>query len=380
MQYVTRRTAIVSGIVAIGGLALGARAATAQEGSKVSPAIDASNNPNLEKIAPYKARFGRTKPLIAVVGLNEGTVISDFCIPFGVMARADVADVVSVSVRPGPVKMHPLTFELQSTIDDFDKRYPQGADYLFVPAVSDFNDTTLLQWVKAQSEKGGTIISICYGALPVANTGLFDGHRATSHYSNEEMRAKLFPKVKWEKNIRYVADGRLVSSAGVTASMPTSIALVEAIAGPEKAAQVARDVGIDRWDSRHNSDVFKSDPDNADMPNGDTKPQFTIGIPVKAGDDEIALSLTAEAYSTTGITTAVTVAESTAPFQLAHGLVVLPDLVAGGPESVDRTLAPLDADQATRALDIALSDISKTYGRKAARHVALFMEYPGFEG
>ncbi len=43
-------------------------------------------------------------------------------------------------------------------------------------------------------------------------------------------------------------------------------------------------------------------------------------------------------------------------------------------------LAPLDAAQATRALDIALTDISKTYGRKAARHVALFMEYPGFAG
>ena len=380
MQDVTRRTAIVSGIVAIGGLALGARAATAQAALKAPASFDASDNPNLEKIAPYQARFGRTRPLVAVVGLNEGTVISDFCIPFGVMARADVADVVSVSVKPGPVKMHPLTFELQSTIDDFDKRYPQGADYLFVPAVSNFNDASLLQWVKAQSGKGGTIISICYGALPVANTGLFDGHRATSHYSTEEMRAELFPKVNWQKNIRYVAEGKFVSSAGVTASMPTSIALVEAIAGPEKAAQVARDVGIDNWDSRHNSDVFKSDPDNADMPNGNTKPQVTIGIPVKEGDDEIALSLTAEAYSTTGITMALAVAASKSPFRLAHGLVVIPDLVTGESRSVDRTLAPLDAHQATRALDIALTDISRTYGRKAARHVALFMEYPGFEG
>ena len=379
MQYVTRRTAIVSGIVAIGGLALGAAAATAQQALKASPAFDASNNPNPEKIAPYQARFGRTKPLVAVVGLNEGTVISDFCIPFGVMARSDVADVESVSVKPGPVKMQPLTFELQSTIDDFDERYPEGADYLFVPAVEDFNDASLVQWVKAQGEKGCTVIGICYGALVVANTGLFDGHRATSHYSNEEMRAKLFPKVNWQKNIRYVADGKAVSSAGVSASMPTSLALVEAIAGPAKAAQVARGVGIDSWDSKHNSDAFKSDPDNADMPNGNTKPQVTLGIPVKTGDDEIALALTAESYSTTGITMAFAVAASKAPLRLAHGLVVLPDLLAGGPKSVDRTLAPLDAHQATRALNIALADISKTYGRKSARHVALFMEYPGFE-
>lgn len=194
------------------------------------------------------------------------------------------------------------------------------------------------------------------------------------------MRVELFPKVNWQKNIRYVADGKFVSSAGVTASMPTSIALIEAIAGPEKAAEVAHDVGIDNWDSRHNSDVFKSDPDNADMPDANTKPEITIGIPVKAGDDEIALSLTAEAYSTTGITTALAVAESKARFTLAHGLVVIPDVVTGGSKSVDRMLAPLDAQHATRALDIALTDIHKTYGRKAARHVALFMEYPGFAG
>ncbi|MCI9868419.1 DJ-1/PfpI family protein [Rhizobium skierniewicense] len=380
MQYLTRRTAIVSGIVAIGGLALGTKVSAAQQAENGSPTFDASKNPTLEKIAPYKARFGRARPLVAVVALNEGTVISDFCIPFGVMARADVADVVSVSVKPGPVKMHPLTFELQSTIDDFDKRFPEGADYLFVPAVSNFKDASLSKWVKAQSEKGGTIISICYGALPVANAGLFDGRRATSHYSTEEMRVELFPKVNWQKNIRYVADGKFVSSAGVTASMPTSIALIEAIAGPEKAAEVAHDVGIDNWDSRHNSDVFKSDPDNADMPDANTKPEITIGIPVKAGDDEIALSLTAEAYSTTGITTALAVAESKARFTLAHGLVVIPDVVTGGSKSVDRMLAPLDAHHATRALDIALTDIHKTYGRKAARHVALFMEYPGFAG
>lgn len=369
----------MSAATALGGLALGAKTAIAQQALKTTSMFDASKNPNPEKIAPYQARFDRAKPLVAVVGLNEGTVISDFVIPFGVMARSDVADVVSVSVKPAPVKMPPLTIELQSTINDFDKGYPEGADYLFVPAVEDFNDASLIQWVKAQGDKGCTVISICYGALVVANAGLFDGHRATSHYSNEEMRAKLFPKVKWQKNIRYVADGRVVSSAGVSASMPTSIALVEAIAGPAKAAQVARDVGIDNWSSRHNSDAFQSDPGNADMPRGNTEPQVRLGIPVKPGDDEIALALTAEAYSRTGNTVAFTVAASKSPLRLGHGLIVLPDLVAGESKSVDRILAPLEARQATRALDIALADIAKTYGRKAARNVALFMEYPGLK-
>ncbi len=327
----------------------------------------------------HVTRFGRPKPLVAVVGLNEGTIISDFCIPFGVMARSGVADVVSVSVTPGPVKMQPLTFQLQTTVDEFDENHPEGAVYIFAPAVENDSDLGLLKWIRAQAGKGCTVISICYGAMAVANTGLFDGHPATSHYSNEAVRVRRFPNVKWQKNIRYDADGKVVSSAGVSASMPRSIALVEAIAGPAKAAQVARDVGIDGWSSKHDSDAFQSDPGNADMPARDAKPDVTLAIPVRAGDDEIALAFTAEAYSRTGNTMAYAVAASRAPVRLAHGLVVLPDLVEGGPSKVERTPAPLEAHQATRALDIALADITRAYGPKAARNVALFIEYPGLK-
>ena len=143
--------------------------------------------------------------------------------------------------------------------------------------------------------------------------------------------------------------------------------------------KVARDVGIDDWSSRHDSDTFQADPGNAAMPPLDVQPEVTLGIPVRAGDDEIALALTAESYSRTGNTMAFAVAATKAPLRLAHGLVVLPDLVADGPESVDRMLAPLEAHQATHALDIALADITNTYGPKAARNVALFMEYPGLQ-
>lgn len=376
MKTINRRTAIVSTAAALGSVALAAKA-IAQAPSARPAMVDAAKHPEVEKIAPYQPRFGRSRPLVAVVALNEGTIISDFAIPFGVMARSQVADVVSVSVRPGAVRMQPLTFELQSTIDHFDSQYPEGADYLFVPAVDNFNDTALVNWVRDQGRKGCTVISICYGALVVANTGLFDGHRATSHYSNEAMRATMFPNVIWQKNIRYVADGKVVSSAGVSASMPTSIALVEAIAGPEKAAQVARDVGIDDWSSRHDSDAFQADPGNATMPPLDVQPQVTLGIPVKAGDDEIALALTAETYSRTGITIAYAVTEAPGPIRLAHGLIVLPDITTGGSRWVDRMLSPLEAHEATRALDIALRDIAATYGHEAARNVALFMEYPG---
>jgi len=107
MKTINRRTAIVSTATALGSVALAAKA-IAQAPSARPAMVDAAKHPEVEKIAPYQPRFGRSRPLVAVVALNEGTIISDFAIPFGVMARSQVADVVSVSVRPGAVRMRDI--------------------------------------------------------------------------------------------------------------------------------------------------------------------------------------------------------------------------------------------------------------------------------
>ena len=204
------------------------------------PIADAASNTQVEKIAPYRARFGRSRPIVAIIGENGGTELTDFVIPFGVLSRAAVADVIAVATLPGVVKMFPaLQIHPQATIRQFDLRFPDGADYLIVPAIMNANEPALLAWVAAQGNKGGTVVSICNGAMVVVNSGLMKGHRATAHWASEEMRAAKYPDVHWEKNIRYVADGRIVSSAGISASIPISIALVEAIAGHDKAVALA---------------------------------------------------------------------------------------------------------------------------------------------
>ena len=326
--------------------------------------------------------------LVAVPEAAMSTLIGiyDVLNAFGLLAKTDPAipetppfAVDIVSTEPGEIALASgLPLRVGRAVAQVD-----ATDIVLVPSVvlgpngwEKGRYPEIVDFAARMHKQGALLCSACSGIFLLAETGLFDGHRATSHYSNEGFRAKRFPKVLWQKNIRYVADGKVASSAGVSASMPTSIALVEAIAGAAKAAEVARDVGIDDWSSRHDSDAFQSDPGNADMPARDARPDVTLGIPVKAGDDEIALAVTAEAYSRTGNTFGNAVGPSKAPVRLAHGLVVLPDMVAGTAK-VSRMLAPLEAHQATRALDIALADITKTYGPKAARNVALFMEYPG---
>lgn len=202
-------------------------------GTSLVPALAAAG---AAKIAPYQARFGRARAVVAVIGENSGTELTDFAIPYGVLAQSDAVDLLSVATQPGPLTMSPaLHIQPQATVQQFDLRYPDGADYVIVPAVRKPDDPALLAWIGAQGAKGATIVSICDGALVVANSGLLKGHRATAHWATEASRKERYPDTQWISNVRYVADGKRVSSAGISAAMPATLALVEAIAGQARA-------------------------------------------------------------------------------------------------------------------------------------------------
>lgn len=339
-----------------------------------------------EKIAPYKARFGRTRPLIAIVGENSATELTDFVIPYGILAQANVADLVTVSTKPGPMAMRPaLRLQTDTTIVGFDERYPAGADYVIVPAVVKRDDTALLNWIKAQAAKGSTIVSICDGALVVANTGLMNGHRATAHWATLDYRRNHYPNVTWVENSRYVADGRIVSSAGISAAIPTTLALVEAIAGADKATAVAREIGVHDWSTRHDSQVFAPRFGRnltalaaTNFINPALRRGQVVGVPIAAGVDEIALALTADAYSRTGLSKAYSVAGSGEPVLTRRGLRFLPDRISGQGTPADRVMTLRDLKPGEQ-LGAALAAITREYGRLTAFGVALDLEYPDFE-
>ena len=91
----------------------------------------------------------------------------------------------------------------------------------------------------------------------VGDAGLLDGKRATTHwYSLKELREK-HPTMHYVADRRLVVDQGVATTTGITASMPMSLTLIEAIAGRDKARAVGRDIGLADWDARHESDAFK---------------------------------------------------------------------------------------------------------------------------
>lgn len=331
-------------------------------------------------IPHYQPRFNRLRPLIAVLGENSGTELIDFVVPYGILSQSGVANVLSVAASPGLIQMRPvLKVNPQSTMEKFDIKFPEGADYVIVPAFTDkkIKDPAILSWIKSQSLKGSTIVSICDGALVVANAGVFKGHYATGHWSTQKLREKEFLDTKWIKNIRYVGDGKVISSAGVTAAVPVSLALVEAIAGTAKASALAKDLGILGWGSKHNSEQFKMGLNTylTYAKNTWFKSHQLIGIPVATGIDEIALALSADAFSRTQRSKVFIQAQSLASLQTKNGLTILPDHIQGSGVPMDLTLDPFEGTPSALALDKVLGEIENMYGHSTAKFVAAQIEY-----
>ena len=117
------------------------------------------------------------------------------------------------------------------------------------------------------------------------------------------------------------ADG-ISTSTGITASIPVTVALVEAIAGRTKAEQLARALGVANWDARHRSSAFQLtwEDQKAFLRNWlSFWRRETVGVPVSEGVDEIVLALTADAYSRTSLSRLPPLDPAARPF--AAGMV-----------------------------------------------------------
>ena len=101
-------------------------------------------------------------------------------------------------------------------------------------------DDELLAFVVWAAQRARRVVSICTGAMILAETGLLDGRRATTHWWWAPILAKRYPAVTVEPDSIYVNDGHIWTSAGVTSGMDLALALVEADFGHDVALQVAR--------------------------------------------------------------------------------------------------------------------------------------------
>ncbi len=117
-------------------------------------------------------------------------------------------------------------------------------DTLILQAADDrdecLRDTDFIAWIAQMSARVRRIVSVCTGAFILAEAGVLDGRKATTHWAAVEDFRNRYPNVRLAEEKIFIKDGHVYTSAGVTAGMDLAIALVEEDLGSEVARKVAQ--------------------------------------------------------------------------------------------------------------------------------------------
>ena len=187
----------------------------------------------------------------------DGMEVLDFAGPFEVFTTASRVrgrqrpgeappfSVHSVAPRPGPVRARAgLAMLPDHTLDD-----APAAELLLVPGgVVDacMDDARLLRWI-AQAHAGSEVTaSVCTGAFVLAQAGVLAAGPCTTHWEDVADLQAAFPALQVDGTQRWVDQGRVVSSAGISAGIDMSLHLVARLAGRALAEATARQMDY-RW-------------------------------------------------------------------------------------------------------------------------------------
>lgn len=217
------------------GAALGLVAAALPQAAK---AATASND---VPIAPLVPPHGGVNVAFLI---SDGTVMIDFAGPWEVFQDANVLGRSTPAFNLYTVAevVKPIAFSGGATVvpqHTLDNAPPP--DVVVVPAQAD-PTTAIKQWLVATAQRADLVMSICTGALVLAQAGLLAGKTVTTHHSAFGTLPMAYPNVKVERGVRFVDNGRIATSAGLSAGIDLALHVVARYYGKTVARLTAYDM------------------------------------------------------------------------------------------------------------------------------------------
>jgi transcriptional regulator GlxA family with amidase domain len=198
---------------------------------------------------PAAAPAGRA--VVAVALGARGSVGTDALAPYEVFARSPAFLVYTVSAgRAACVLSGGLVLVPEHSLEDVDTGSAPEPDVVVVPAVARPASTELAplrDWITRRAGRGAHILGVCAGSVLLAETGLLAGRRATSHWSNIASLRRRHPEVDWVRGQRYVQDGPITTTGGVTSGIFGALQLAGQLAGAAEAERVGQELAYPGW-------------------------------------------------------------------------------------------------------------------------------------
>jgi len=128
----------------------------------------------------------------------------------------------------------------------------QPGDSIFLPGIdmaylrsNEFKqETAFFDWLRLQYQKGVHLCSICTGAFLLAQAGLLDGRKCTTHWKRIEELQATYPRAVVQHDRLFIKDAGIYTSAGITAGIDLALAIVEEHQGPLFATKIARELVV----------------------------------------------------------------------------------------------------------------------------------------
>lgn len=128
----------------------------------------------------------------------------------------------------------------------------QPGDLIFIPGMDidyirsqEFKaEHNFFAWLREKHSMGVIICSVCTGAFVVAQTGLLNGRKCTTHWKRIEELQITYPQIVSQHDLLFINDGGIYTSAGITAGIDLALAILEEQQGPVFASKIARELVV----------------------------------------------------------------------------------------------------------------------------------------
>ena len=148
-------------------------------------------------------------------------------------------EIVTVAEKTGPV----ASFQGPQTVAQFDFKNCPDLGLLLLPGgfgtLQELENEVMLAFLKSRAASAKVTMSVCSGSWILARAGLLDGRRATSNKFYYKMATRQSDRVEWIAEARWVEDGGIFTSSGVSAGIDMSLAVIASLFGQSKAEEVA---------------------------------------------------------------------------------------------------------------------------------------------
>jgi len=192
--------------------------------------------------------------------LFDDVEVLDFCGPFEVFSMAARLAGDASASAPAPFRVFTVAQERRVVAArgglfvephfSFADHLP--IDLLIVPGGQgtrqEVGNAVLVQWIAHVAAQATICASVCTGAFLLAQAGLLHGRRVTTHWASLDRLAAAYADLSVERDRRWVDEGAVVTSAGVSAGIDMSLHLVERLLGRDTALATARQMEY-RWQS-----------------------------------------------------------------------------------------------------------------------------------